>query len=219
MELTHFPSLYAGKEGFEIFLRKHIIKHSLTAEIRRELLLTKKDLQDNYINFCCVHGYPIASFVCIGRHLTFLGITVKAYVGPQKHQFPSYSDLLLSREALDLFAHGTQLDEKDTDSSDNMDHDLTDLTSSSYLDTDNDTNSECSVSDDEVNSIKEEDQFSKEEDIPGQETAYPAHDPRDNASWNTTGYTSWDTGFYTQEDKITVFEYVDFLEDFMASFF
>lgn len=216
MESTHFPSLYAGRKGFEIFLRKHLLKYRLPADMR-ELLLTKRDLQDNYVNFCCVYGYPIASFVCIGKHLTHLGITVKAYVGPHGHQLPSYSDLMLSREALDLdlLAHGKPVDRKNLDTSEYMNQDLTDYTSSQ--DTDSNTDSESSFSDDEVNSIQEG-QLSIAEDSVGQETAHLTHNPRDQNLWGITGYMSWDSGVYTQQDRNAVFEYVECLEDFVASF-
>lgn len=216
MESTHFPNLYAGRKGFEIFLKKHLVKYRLPPDMR-ELLLTKRDLQDNYINFCCVYGYPIASFVCIGKHLTYLGITVKAYIGPHGHQLPSYSDLMLSREALDLdlLAHGKPAGKKDLDISEYMDQDLTDHTSSQ--DTDDDTDSESSFSDDEVDSILE-DQLSIVKDGVVQETPHPTRNSGGQDRWGTTGYTSWDAGVYTQQDKNTVFEYVQCLEDFVASF-
>lgn len=213
MELPHYPRMYAGKEGFEMFLRTHFMKHSLPTEIRREILFTKRDFQDNYTNFCCVYGYPVASVVNTGKHLGFLGITIKAYLGPQGNQFPCYNDILSLREAYDLLALW-KVDEEHPDLTCNMSLDNTSVSSCSYHDTDNNTttNDTC-VSYHEVNTSLKEDHL-KTENV--QQTVNSTHD----CGWRDTfGYTcpSWNTDSYTKQDRINVFEYVTFLEDFVAS--
>ena len=195
MKLPHFPHSYNGKEGFELFLSKHI-QLNVSSESNRKSSFTRKDLQDNYINFCSVYGYNISSSIPMGKHLSFLGIN-KSYTGPRNYQITYYDNIVLSSNtSTDLLPHERQ----DPNSSYYTDLDNTDLTLSACQHPDDDAKSDASLSDDEDSSSGKEHQFNTE----GEVAHRPTHDSRD-------------VSLYTHQKKANVFDFIEFLEDFVES--